>query len=310
MAAIDPRGDVFFDLSPRTKLRVSGNDRLRFLNGQFSNDVGKATAAAAISAAVLSAKGRMEGHVFVSSGPNCFFVDADSELREKLPARLERYIIADDVQIEDASPEFSIFHVVGGMTPSMTEGCRAVSANRFGQAGTDIWVATSERESVFEKLSTAFSFCDDACGEVFRIEQGIPRWGRELTAEVIPVEANLEQTSIDYEKGCYIGQEVISRMKLSGQRNKKLSGFASVHDTPLTPGMKLFPIGEEKKEAGWITSATRSKRLGKEIALGYLKRPFPPTRFKLDAVDAENQFGAAAVRVEIVDLPFNGPVID
>jgi glycine cleavage system aminomethyltransferase T len=70
-------------------------------------------------------------------------------------------------------------------------------------------------------------------------------------------------------------------------------------------GMKLFPMGEEKKETGWITSAARSKRLAKEVALGYIKRPFPPSGgFRLDALDPENPYGASAVRVEIVDLPF------
>ena len=302
MAAVDPRGGAFFDLSPRTKLRVSGNDRVRFLNGQLSNNVHKATATSAIAASVLNAKGRMEGHVFVSLGPGWFFMDADAELREKLPARLEKYLIADDVQIEDATPEFSIFHVLG--SAALPESSRAVTANRFGKPGVDLWVATPERDRVFEELAAILSFCDDACAEVFRIEQAIPRWGRELTAEIIPVEADLEQGSIDYEKGCYIGQETISRMKMSGQRNKRLCGFVSVHDAPLTSGMRLFPIGNEKSEAGWITSATRSKLLGKEIALGYLKRPFPPVRFKLDAVDPENASGSPPVRVEIVDLPF------
>jgi folate-binding protein YgfZ len=301
---------MFFDLSPRTKLRVSGNDRLRFLNGQLTNDVQKATASAAISAALLNAKGRMEGHVFVSSGADWFYVDAAPELRENLAPRLERYIIADDVKIEDVTSEFSIFHVLGEAAVGPSSSARALLALRFGVSGTDVWIASSERERVFEELSAASSFCDDACAEVFRIEQGIPRWGRELVSEIIPVEADLERGSIDYEKGCYIGQEVISRIKMSGQRNKKLSGFISVADVPLMPGMRLLPIGEEKREAGWITSAIRSKRLGKEIALGYLKRPFPPTRFKLDAVDPEYTFGTAAVRVEIVDLPFLLPVID
>ena len=90
-------------------------------------------------------------------------------------------------------------------------------------------------------------------------------------------------------------------MKMSGQRAKKLVGFTS--DLPMTAGMKLFQIGADPKEVGWITSATRSKRFGKEIALGYVKRPFPPNKFKLDARDADDAM-RAAVRVEIVDLPF------
>jgi folate-binding protein YgfZ len=304
-ALSDPRSGGFFDLSARTKVRVTGNDRLRFLNGQVTNDVLKATSSCAITACVLNVKGRIDAHVFLSPTADAIFIDSDPELREKLPSRLERYVIADDVQIEDVGPRWSIFHILSSAAPSLPENCRMVSATRFRQAGWDIWVEALEHDRIFEDLSGALAFYDDADAEVFRMEEGIPRWGRELTEETNPIEANLEESCVDYRKGCYIGQEVISRMKMSGQRNKKLCGLVSIHDSPMERGMKLFPMGEEKRETGWITSAARSKRLAKEVALGYIKRPFPPSgRFRLDAIDPENPYGSPAVRVEIVDPPF------
>ena len=303
-APLDPRDGAFFDLSARTKLRVTGSDRLRFLNGQVTNDVGKATPSSAIAACVLSAKGRMNAHVFVSAEPDGFLLDADPELRETLQPRLERYVIADDVQIEDLSDRLSIFHLLRPTASGLRQGHRIISANRFREAGWDLWIESSQRDKVFQQLSAALPFCDGACAELFRIEQGIPRCDRELTEEIIPIEAGLEESCVAYEKGCYIGQEVISRMKMSGQRNKKLCGFVSLHNSPLGAGMKLFLMGEEKKEVGWITSATHSERLGKEIALGYLKRPFYRTGGELDALDSNNLFGSPAARVKIVDLPF------
>jgi folate-binding Fe-S cluster repair protein YgfZ len=90
---------AFLDFSERTKLRVTGNDRLRFLNGQITNDVRKAGEAVAVEACVLNAKGKMNAHIFVSTAPDCFWVDAARDLREALPVRLERYVIAADVQI-------------------------------------------------------------------------------------------------------------------------------------------------------------------------------------------------------------------
>lgn len=294
---------MFFDLSARTKLRVSGTDRLRFLNGQITNDAAKTSGTVGIAASVLNAKGRMEAQIFLSQGTDCFLIDADPELREKLQPRLERYVIADDVVIEDASAQFSIFHVAAAKPPSFPGFCRVVQVNRFRVSGWDVWVEMGRRDEVFAQLSADSFFCDDPSMEVFRIEQGIARWGRELTEEIIPVEAGLEENSIDYEKGCYIGQEIISRMKISGQRNKKLCGFISVYDAPLEPGMKIFPLGEGAKEAGWITSAVHSKRLGQEIALGYLKRPFYHSTYRLNAIHPESLEGAV-VRVEISDLPF------
>ena len=114
-------------------------------------------------------------------------------------------------------------------------------------------------ERVRQELSAMFVFCDEECAEVFRIERGIPRWGRELTDQIIPTEANLEATSIDYSKGCYIGQEVISRIKMSGQTNKRLCGLVSVSGTPLRPGMRLAP-SERQKQGGRLDNQRRTQR--------------------------------------------------
>ena len=292
----------FFDLSGRAKLRITGSDRLRFLNGQVTNDVRKASESAAIEACVLSAKGRMNGHVFLSAGQDCFLADADPELREGLLARLERYVIADDVQIEDVTDRLSLFHVLAPTGPAAGDGWRLVSARRFTESGWDVWIDATLHDVVARQLSSVFRFFDAASAEVFRVEEGIPRWGRELTEEIIPIEANLEGRAIDYEKGCYIGQEVISRIKMSGQTNKRLCGLVSLRDAPLSTGMKLTVTGEKSKEAGWITSATRSARLGKVIALAYVKRGFNSVGTGLDAIKPEDP--SITARVEIVDFPF------
>jgi len=298
------RESALFDLSGRAKLRITGSDRLRFLNGQLTNDVRKATESAAIEACILSAKGRMNGHVFISAEPDCFLADADPELREALLARLDRYVIADDVQIEDVTDRWSLFHVLAPAAPELEKGWRLLSGHRFVQPGWDVWIDAAQHDLGSRKLSAAFPFLDAAVMEVFRIEQGIPRWGRELTEEIIPIEANLEERTIDYEKGCYIGQEVISRMKMSGQTNKRLCGLVSLSDAPLSPGMKLAAAADKGKEAGWITSATRSGKLGKEIALGYVKRGVNNIGTNLDALSSKDLDTAQAVRVELVQLPF------
>ncbi len=291
---------LFFDFSRRTKLRIRGNDRLRFLNGQVTNDLRKASESAAMEACVLNAKGKMNAHIFVSTGPDCFFVDADPELRERLWARLERYVIADDVQIDDLTDQLSIFHVLSPVAPTLSN-CRLVSARRFSDAAWDIWTDRAAHDAVSQHLSSRFEVLDSSAAEIMRIEQGIPRWGRELTEEIIPIEANLEERAISYEKGCYIGQEVISRLKMSGQTNKRLRGLISLREVPLGPGMKL--AATSGKEVGWITSATRSQRIGKEIALGYVKRGFNDSGAKLETRAPEGG-GEARLPAEVVPLPF------
>ena len=239
---------VFFDFSGRTKLRVTGSDRLRFLNGQITNDVRKATESAAIEGCVLNAKGKINAHVFVSAGPDCFWIDAAAELREALPARLERYVIADDVQIENVTDRLSIFHVLSRTVPNLSDGRRIVSTRRFAEPGWDIWTDSVLHDPVSQQLSSMLRFFDASAAEIFRIEQGIPRWGHELTEEIIPIEANLEGRAIDYEKGCYIGQEVVSRIKMSGQTNKRLCGLVSIREEPLLASMKLTATLEKGKE--------------------------------------------------------------
>ncbi len=278
------------------KLRLAGADVERYLNGQITNDLRKANATSAIQASILNAKGKLSAHVFISKeSDQAFFLDADEELRDELVVRLERYIIADDVQIEDLTERFSLFHFLGGSEPPTATGERAVASQRFGLSGWDLWIDGLPHTQLRERFGNDFTFCDETCAEVFRIERGVPRWGRELTGEFIPVEANLEATSIDYAKGCYIGQEVISRMKMSGQTNKRLCGLISISGRPLAKDTRLTSEEDPAKEIGLITSAARSARLGKEIGLGYVKRGHNANGTRLLAGE---------IPVEIGTLPF------
>jgi folate-binding protein YgfZ len=291
--AFCPERPAFFDLSARVKLRATGPDAFRFLNGQITNNLANATATATIQASILNPKGKLCAHVFIAKEGDTFFIDADPALQAELAVRLNRYIIADDVQIEEVTEEVSMFHVIAESPPATEESLRTVAANRFGSAGWDVWCKRPVAEAIREQLGDRFAFCDESCAEILRIEQGIPRWGRELTEQIIPVEANLEESSIDYGKGCYIGQEVVSRMKMSGQRNKSLCGL--VAGAPLQPETRLTGEMDPGKDVGWITSAIMSARIGKEIALGYVKRGYdvPGSHLRADQVP-----------VEVVALPF------
>jgi folate-binding protein YgfZ len=296
---------IFFDLSKRAKFHITGTDRIRFLNGQITNDLRKASETSAIEACILSAKGKTDAHIYISESGESFLVDGAADLREALKTRLERYVIADDVMIEDVSDQFSLFHVLSQDPPTVEIG-RIVSVRRFADLGWDIWGDATQYRASLEELSSRRALCDSDAAEVMRIEEGIPSWGHELTNDIIPIEANLEQRAIDYQKGCYIGQEVISRIKMSGQTNKRLCGLISLDNLPLQPGMKLAAPSAAAKEVGWITSTTRSKRLGKEIALGYVKRGFNSAGTKLDVLAAgDSAFkGSQLIQVEVVPLPF------
>lgn len=277
---------VLFPLRDRAIFRLSGGDRVRYLNGQVSNDIRKLTAGEARSACVMTVKGKMNALIWVASEPETLRVDADGLLREDLAARLERYIIADDVTLHDVTDEVALVHLIAADEAGLAERSATLGgeglildrSRRFGMAGVDLcgpkevvaaFVAAWERDGGL--------VADAETQEVFRIEQGIPRWAAELDENTIPVEAGLESSAIDYHKGCYIGQEIISRIKSIGHVNRQLTGFVS--DVPLPVGTAL-KAGE--KEVGAITSSAWSFALEKHIALGYLRRGTDPARIVLE----------------------------
>jgi folate-binding protein YgfZ len=288
---------AFFDLSARTKLRVTGADRIRFLNGQTTNDVRKAGAEATQESCVLNAKGHFDAHVFLSATPNDIWIDADQELRELLQTRLERYVIADDVKIEDVTDQSALFHVLVGSEPKISEAKFDFRSRRLGIDGWDLWVEAARAEAMKRALAADYRATDESEWEVLRIESGIPRWGCELTREIIPPEANLAARAIDYEKGCYIGQEVISRMKMSGQTRQRLCGVTS--EKALAPGKELHA---ETKMVGHVTSAVFSERLNAHIALAIIKRGYTETGTSLITLVDDRR-----INVKVVALPFSEP---
>ena len=288
---------AFFDLSARAKLRVTGADRIRFLNGQTTNDVRKAGPEATRESCVLNTKGHLDAHIFLSATPNDIWIDADQELREPLQTRLERYVIADDVMIEDVTDQFALFHVLADSEQKISGAKFCFRSWRLGIDGWDLWVEVARAEAVKSTLAADYRAMDESEWEVLRIENGIPRWGRELTPEIIPPEANLQMRAIDYEKGCYIGQEVISRMKMSGQTRQRLSGLTS--EIALVPGME---VRAGTKVVGRVTSAVFSQRMNSHIALAMIKRGYTePGRSLVTLADG------AETTVEVVALPFSSP---
>src|SRR5437588_3206497 len=287
----------FYDLSSSTKLRVVGADRVRFLNGQTTNDVRLANAGSTQESCVLNAKGQLDGHLFLFATTDAIWISADAELREQLRARLERYVIADEVIIDDVTDDFALFHFFSLPSPEVVGAEFCLKSNRLTNDGWDFWFRTTEREKLLSALSAVYEPIGPDEWEVLRVENGIPQWGRELTPKIIPPEANLQGRAIDYEKGCYTGQEVISRMKMSGQARQRLSGLTS--GIALVPGME---VRAGTKVVGRVTSAVFSQRMNSHIALAMIKRGYTePGRSLVTLADG------AETTVEVVALPFSSP---
>lgn len=268
------RGGVA-DLSARLKLRLTGADRVRYLNGQLTANVQRLGPGQALPACVTTAKGRLCAEAILHATADALLLDAEAVLRESLPARLERYIISDDVALEDVTENFRLFHLVGDFAPASDLADAALCADRshrFGHAGWDLWLTPDAGATLWPQLAARVAVLTPETQETLRIEAGIPRWGRELGEDTLPPEAGLDRTHIDYHKGCYIGQEVISRLKSIGHVNRELTGFVSASGAALSAGAQLFPPDSNERPVGTVTSAAWSFALEKPIALGYLKR--------------------------------------
>ncbi len=301
---------MLFNLSDRAKFKVTGQDRARFLNGQLTNDILSLRPGSAIGACALTAKGKLCADLFVAATKESNYLDAEPILRDSLAGRLEKYIIADDVTLEDVTDEFGLFHLADPpanesasqalATPVLSEEARVVliASNRFGFPGLDLWFPEAQATLVLDELPEAP--IDPVAAENLRIERGIPRWGHELSEEVIPNEAGLDQRAISYTKGCYLGQEVISRIKSVGHVNRHLRGLLPEDGMAIGVGDKLFADLESNKEIGFITSIGRSRSFERMIALGYVRRGFDAPGSILQVRRNNTLIGP----IEVRSLPF------
>ncbi len=291
------------DLASRVKLLFQGSDRVRYLNGQLTANVASAKCPSVFPACVTTAKGKLCADVFASIGPSGVLVDADPAVAETLPGRMERYIIADDVTMEDATGSIAIVHFLGVKMDDVPEEiCAAlVPSNRFGMAGHDYFPPfRKDLPPIWEKIIARVPVLSDELLELIRIENGVPRWGRELDENTLPHEAALDRTHVDFHKGCYIGQEVISRLRSVGHVNRELRGFISADGSPLSVGARIFSAAEPARDLGKVTSAAFSFALDRHIALGYLRRDAAGGEFLAAAPDAPD----APVRIAQHPLPF------
>ena len=251
------------NLSGRAKWQLTGGDRIRYLNGQVTQDVRKASQEAAVYACVTDVKGRICGDVFVrvSDGGEALWVDSEAHLAEELGIRLERYIIADDVELAEITDEWGLWHAFG----MASEGISGVRAERFGVPGVDVWLPSGETPSFSGVELTA----DEV--ETIRIVRGVPRHPNELNLRTFPPEAGLEARAMDFSKGCYIGQEVLSRIRTTGKMPRCLVRWALSEATvAVTVGAEIATV--EKAMVGEVTSVTRDPVSGLQVGLGYVKQ--------------------------------------
>ncbi len=315
------RGAGLFRIEARGLLEVRGSDRVRWLNGMLTNDVAAAAAegpGAGCYALLLTREGRVVADFHVLVREAALWLETAAAALATALARLEKYVIADDVVLADRSSGFARLAVEGpssagvlgellGETPAPApDGCvdlvfaetpLVVAAFAFaGGPGFQLFVPSERGNDVHSALLAvgAKHGLVAASGEVLeclRIEAGVPRLGRELDESVLPDEARLER-AVSTTKGCYTGQEVVARMRSRGRVSHLLVGLRCAGDELPERGAPVEDA--EAKRVGEVTSSVRSPRFG-SIALAFVRRPC--------GAPGPRQRGAGRI-AEVAPLPF------
>ena len=306
-----------FDFSFRAQFAMKGRDHAKFLHRVVSNDVKRLKPGQGTYATLLTAQGHILADMRLYCAEDRFFVNTDADLRDKALAGLKRYVIADQVEFEALDLYALAFEgprsrpllekTLHVSLPAMQEfdhfatnyagfPVRVMCASSTGEEGYEVWADAKGLLAIWgAACGQAPTYSMLPCGaqalETLRIEAGIPRYGQEL-AKMIPNEAGL-WNALSFNKGCYIGQEIVERARSRGHVNWQLMGLVVESETPPPAGAKLARDG---REIGEVTSSCASPTLGKTIALAYLRREVSEPGTKL-----EMPSGAGA---EVAALPF------
>lgn len=313
------------DLSHRGKIRVTGDDRVKWLQGLISNDILPLQPGEGRYSSFLTHKGKMLGYFRVYILPDSVWVEDVGEVGDATFQALRKFLLygikakmencaeswglllvsgpkacstvsaAFGVEMSDLTPLSAIAAKIGGHTAFV------LCTEETGENDLEILLPADSLHTAWERLMEAgATYGIKAVGgharEALRIEAGLPKAGPDLNEEIVPPEANLEGKALSLSKGCYPGQEVVARMDTYGNVRRHMVGLVMKDATVPPQGAKLF-AGD--REVGWVSSATRSPQLNEVIAFGFPLRDFSKAGTEL-TVEFDNRRHSATVHT----LPF------
>ena len=314
-------GAAIIDLSSRGRLLVSGSEAVMFLNGLITNDMKTLAVNSWMPAAFPNVQGRLIAAVRIIHREDGFLIDTEGVSLETVAKLLERFILAGDFRVKDLTSQTAMLSLQGRTaaevmrqvlgetaanvarqqvaTTQLEHGSNVnvIRATHTAEDGFDLFVDAQEAEGLGNSLieAGAASFGSEIA-ETLRIEAGIPRFGLDMDETRVITETNLDD-AVSFTKGCYIGQEIIARIKYRGHVAKKLTGVMLAGDAALERGARI--LSRDDKEIGVITSTTLSPRLKRTIALAYLKYDYlePGTNVKIVSGTEESP-------ATVTELPF------
>ena len=283
-------GAAWIDLSSRARIAVRGRDRARLLHNLISNEVKKRGPGSGCYAFLLSAQGRIQADLTLLVFEDHFLLDAEPELREKIPQHIRRYIVADQVELEDVTAATRAIALegpqagqalqkAGGAAPGgdyahlawQEAGATVARISLTGQPGFRIYADAGAAEGIVRRMGEAGAQpATDEDARTVRIENGRPRYGEDIRDTTLPQETG-QMHALSFNKGCYLGQEIVERIRAQGHVNRRLVRLRLESRAPLAAGGRLTADGAE---AGEITSSIYSPAEQAAVALAYVRAAF------------------------------------
>ncbi len=303
-AALEDAAGVF-DLGFRAKLILTGTDRARWLNGMVTNNIRDLQPGHGNYSFLLNAQGHILGDLRAYNRGDYVLVDTDAWQLPRLKELFEKFIIMDDVEVTDAGDKLTALGLRGpksldvlaaagirardlqpGEIEDLTWNAFGISLARTGSADIpdfEIWLAPSNVRAAWDALLAAGAApvgCDAL--ELYRVAHGIPRYGQDIRERDLPQETEQHQ-ALNFSKGCYLGQEIVERIRSRGAVHRKFTGFRV--EGFAEPGSKLQAAG---KDVGELTSvASLPINGGRTVALGYVRRELGTPGAELEAAGAK-----------------------
>jgi folate-binding protein YgfZ len=296
------------DSNFRALFSFTGPDRHRYLNAVLSSNVRDLQPGQGAAGLLLTSQGHILAEIETYACPDQILALSHAMVRESTYETLEKFIIMDDVTLDDLTDSAGMLFLAGPRAASVIAelsgadivempafehfethlgfvACRVIRQDWLGHAGALIVAEREELPALWNELLAAVRTLGGAPAGMeavnsLRLEAGLPWFGHDFDDKCIPHEAGLEHSHINYEKGCYTGQEIVERVRSRGSVNRRLAGLRFSSAKPPAPGTKILFDGAE---AGHVTSGAFSPRTGGPIGMGYVRREYLNVGTRLDA---------------------------
>jgi len=312
-----------YDLGYRAKISLTGSDRVRWLNGMVTNNIRDLAAGSGVYSFLLNPQGKILGDLYAYNRGESIVVDTDCSQVEKILATFDHYIIMDDVEVKNVSEQMTTLGISGPRAREVVRDCgieipethplqifettctcdcectkcTALRGEDFEVENYQLWLEPKDVRKTWDALvahgATRVGY---EALELQRISLGIPLYGVDIRERELPQETE-QARALNFNKGCYVGQEIVERIRSRGAVHRKFSGFMAEGAGTITTGMRIT-AGE--KEVGEITSAAILQVPGgdRTIALGYLRR-------ELSVPGREVMIGGT--KASVIPLPAEAP---